>query len=100
MKLETKIRQLINEANPDARFNVIAFELWGEPEGGYSTNNAWHIAMNADAEQVLEAARARWEIFKVNYMPKARVCDIEDTGFDSTISLEVACVPFLEIRLA
>jgi hypothetical protein len=102
MKLETKIRQLINESNPDAsaRFNVIAFELWGEPEGGYSTNNAWHIARNADLAEVLEAARARWEIFKLNYLPKARVCDIEDTGFDSTLSLEVDSVPFLEIRLA
>lgn len=102
MKLETKIRQLITEVNPDAnaRFEVVAFELWGEPEGGYSTNNAWHIARNADLAEVLESARARWEIFKVNYLPKARVCDLTDTGFDSTLSLEVDCIPFLEIRIA
>lgn len=102
MKLETKIRQLINEANPDAnaRFEVIAFELWGNSREGFDCNNAWGIARNADLAQVLEAARARWEVFKVNYLPKARVADIQDTGFDSTLSLEVDSVPFLEIRFA
>jgi hypothetical protein len=100
MKLETKIRNLITETNPasDARFNVVAHELWGNSREGYSTNSSWYIATNADLSQVLEAARARWEIFKVNYVPKARVSDISDTGFDSTLSLEVDCVPFLEIR--
>jgi hypothetical protein len=102
MKLETKIRQLINEANPNenTRFEVIAFELWGNAREGFDCNNAWGIARNADLAEVLEAARARWEVFKVNYLPKARVCDIEDTGYDSNLSLEVDCVPFLEIRLA
>jgi hypothetical protein len=102
MKLETKIRQLINQSNPDAnaRFEVVAFELWGNAREGFDTNSAWYLSKNADADQVLEDARARWEIFKVNYLPKARVCDIEDTGFDSTLSLEVDSVPFLEIRIA
>jgi hypothetical protein len=102
MKLETKIRQLINESNPDtnARFEVVAFELWGNAREGFDCNNAWKIARNADFAEVLEASRARWEIFKVNYLPKARVCDISDTGFDSTLSLEVDSVPFLEIRIA
>jgi hypothetical protein len=102
MKLETKIRQLINAANPDAsaRFNVVAFELWGNAREGFDCNNAWKIARDARLAEVLEACRARWEIFKVNYLPKARVCDISDTGFDSTISLEVNSVPFLEIRIA
>jgi hypothetical protein len=102
MKLETKIRQLINEANPEAnaRFDVVAFELWGNAREGFDCNNAWHIARNADLAEVLESARARWEIFKVNYISKARVCDLTDTGFDSTLSLEVDSVPFLEIRIA
>lgn len=102
MKLETKIRQLINEANPDAnaRFEVVAFELWGNAREGFDCNNAWHIARNADLAEVLESARARWEIFKVNYLPKARVSDIEDYSCDSRLSLEVGCVPFLEIRIA
>lgn len=102
MKLETKIRQLINEANPDAnaRFEVVAFELWGNAREGFDTNSSWHLRKDADIAEVLEAARARWEVFKVNYLPKARVADIDDTGFDSTLSLEVDCIPFLEIRLA
>lgn len=102
MTLETKIRQLINEANPDAsaRFDVVAFELWGNSREGFDTNAAWYLSKDADTDQVLQDARGRWEAFKVNYLPKARVCDIEDTGFDSTLSLEVDSVPFLEIRLA
>lgn len=102
MKLETKIRNLINEtnANNESRFNVVAHELWGNSREGFSTNSSWYIATNADLSQVLEAARGRWEVFKVNYLPKARVSDITDTGFDSTLSLEVDFVPFLEIRVA
>ena len=102
MKLETKIRNLINETNAtnEARFDVVAHELWGNSQEGYSTNSSWYIATNADLSQVLEAARGRWEVFKANYLPKARVCDITDTGFDSTLSLEVDFVPFLEIRVA
>jgi hypothetical protein len=100
MKLETKIRNLITETQPnnDSRFDVVAFELWGNSREGFDCNNAWKIATNADIKTVLESARARWEIFKLNYLPKARVGDIQDTGFDSTLSLEVDCIPFLEIR--
>lgn len=102
MKLETKIRQILNEANypADSRFEVIAFELWGNASEGFECNKAWKIAWNASLDVVLESVRERWGIFKYNYLPKARVSDIQDTGFDSTISLEVECVPFLEIRLA
>jgi hypothetical protein len=100
MKLETKIRNLISETNAtsETRFDVVAFELWGNSQEGFETNSSWFIATNADIEQVLEAARARWEIFKENYLPKARVGDISDIGFDDNINLEVDCVPFLEIR--
>lgn len=100
MKLETKIRNLINETNAtdETRFNVIAHELWGNSRDGLSVNSSWFIAANADIAQVLEAARGRWEVFKLNYLPKARVSDISDTGFDSTLSLEIDCIPFLEIR--
>lgn len=102
MKLETKIRNLITETNPDAdaRFNVVAHELWGNSKEGFETNTSWYIATNADLSQVLEAARGRWEVFKLNYLPKARVGDITDTGFDSTLSLEIDCIPFLEIRIS
>jgi len=100
MKLETKIRNLINETNAtnEARFDIVAFELWGNSREGFDCNNAWHIARGVKLNEALEAARGRWEAFKLNYLPKARVCDISDTGFDDTLSLEVDCVPFLEIR--
>ena len=100
MKLENKIRNLINETNAtsEARFDVVAHELWGNSREGFETNSSWFITKGADLSQVLEAARGRWEVFKVNYLPKARVCDIEDYSCDSTLSLEVDCVPFLEIR--
>jgi len=102
MKLETKISQLINEINPasDARFDVIAHELWGNSKDGFEINSSWYIATNTDLSRVLEAARGRWEVFKANYLPKARVCDITDCGFDDNLSLEINCVPFLEIRIA
>jgi hypothetical protein len=102
MTLEKKISQLLNEANhpSNARFEVVAFELWGNAREGFDTNSAWYLSKNADADQVLQDARGRWEAFKVNYLPKARVSDIADIGFDSTLSLEVDSVPFLEIRLA
>jgi hypothetical protein len=100
MKLETKIRNLITETNAtnDSRFDVVAFELWGNSREGFDCNSSWYIATNADIETVLESARARWEIFKLNYLPKARVGDISDIGFDDNLNLEVDCVPFLEIR--
>ena len=101
MKLETKICQLIEKTNAtnESRFDVVAFELWGNSQEGFDCNNAWKIATNATLEQVLKSARARWEVFKVNYLPKARVCDISDIGFDDDyLNLEVDCVPFLEIR--
>lgn len=102
MKLETKIRKLINETNAtnDTRFDVVAHELWGNSREGFETNSSWYIATNADLSQVLKAARGRWEVFKLNYLPKARVSDISDTGFDDTLSLEIDCVPFLEIHLS
>ena len=88
MILENKIRELIQQSNPDpfARFDVVAYELWGNAREGFETNCSWHIAKDADLSEVLDAVRGRWEVFKLNYLPKARVSDIQDTGFDSTLS--------------
>jgi hypothetical protein len=100
MKLETKIRNLISETNAtnESRFDVVAHELWGNSQDGFETNTSWYIKTNADLSEVLEAARGRWEVFKANYLPKARVGDIVDNGCSDDLSLEVDCVPFLEIR--
>lgn len=102
MKLETKIRNLISETNAtnESRFDLVAHELWGNSREGFETNSSWYIATNADMNQVLEAARGRWEVFKANYLPGARVCDITDIGYDDNLSLEINFVPFLDIRPA
>ena len=97
MKLETKLRNLIRETNA-TRFDVVAHELWGNKREGYETNTSWFITKDADMAETLEAARGRWEVFKVNYHSKARVSDIQDIGCDCDLSLEVDCIPFLEIR--
>jgi hypothetical protein len=100
MKLENKIRNLIVETNAtsETRFDIVAHELWGNSREGFETNASWYIKTNATIEEALEAARGRWEVFKANYLPKARVCDISDIGYDESLNLEVDCVPFLEIR--
>ena len=98
MKLETKLRSLIN--NPSDTFDVIAHELLGNMSEGYDVNSSWYLLRDADISTVLESARGRWEVFKLNYHPKARVTDINDIGYDDDISLEVDCIPFLEIRAA
>ena len=101
MTLENKIENLILEATqlgPDTRFDVVAHELWGNKREGYETNSSWFLTKDADMAETLEAARGRWEVFKVNYHSKARVSDIQDIGCDCDLSLEVDCIPFLEIR--
>lgn len=102
MKLETKIKNILIESGEtnQVRFDVIAHELWGNNRDGFDLNSSCYIATNTDIEGVLESARGRWEVFKCNYLSNARVKDIEDIGFDRTISLEVNQVPFLEIRHA
>lgn len=96
MTLEQKIESLLTDGH---RFDLIAYELWGNRREGYDCNNAWRIASNVDREEAIQAARGRWEVFKVNYHPKARVRDIEDVSCSPDHALlEVDCIPFLEIR--
>jgi hypothetical protein len=97
--LETRIRNMILDSHPASNevFDVIAHELMHDGNS-WSTNQSWHLRRGADIESVIESARGRWEVFKVNYAPKARVADIIDSGYDENIFLEVDCIPFLEIR--
>jgi hypothetical protein len=97
MTLEKKLISLLCEASQNATFDIIAHELWHDGDGWY-TNSSWYLKRAADLPTVLEAARARWEVFKVNYAPKARVRDIVDAGYDANLALDVDCIPFLEIR--
>lgn len=98
-KLETVIREFLAPFPEGTRFKVKAFELCRE-DYGWSVNDAWYLESNADIETVLETARGRWEVFKANYLPRARVSNLTDIGFDTLeygINLECDCTAFLEI---
>lgn len=102
--LEAKIESFLNEAfpnqNEDTEFKAVAFELWREAEGGWSVNTPFVLRSAATKEELISAARGRWEAFKANYVSNARVSDLSDEGYDETIYLEVNGVSFLEITLA
>ena len=97
------LKKLIKEALSDykgKRFDVVAFELWGNAKDGFDCNNVWHIAKNADFEEVIEATQGRWHVFKANYMPRARVKDIDfEKPIDEILCFDCHYVPFLEIRV-
>jgi len=86
-----------NELTENETYSVIAHELWSDGDG-WSVNDSWYLSRNVDKAQVLQDARGRWEIFKVNYLPKARIKDVTFDGDDSVIYLNVDGIPFLEIR--
>lgn len=83
-----------------ARFNVVAFELWRDCDGGLFVNQPWRMAREVSLPEVLTAARGRWEVYKVNYEPRARVRDIHepyDAG-DYLVELHAGHA-FLQIEL-
>jgi len=97
--LETAIKQLLANHPADSTYTILAHELWRD-DLGWSTNDRWHLARNASLSEVLSIARGRWEVFKVNYSPRARVADIADIGYESgDYSLECAHLPFIDISL-
>lgn len=99
MKLENHLEKLIPEISTE-KFDVIAYELWPDGEDSWSVNDSWRIARNAEKEDILRAIRGRWEVFKVNYLPRGRVCDITVDGDEDTIYLDCQGIPFLELRKA
>lgn len=96
MKIEKHIENIIPEIASES-FDVIAHELWPD-EGGYSVNDSWYLSRNADKAQILKDVRNRWEVFKANYLPRGRVCDISADGDENTIYLDCDGIPFLELR--
>lgn len=99
MKLETAISKSLAHIQAGTIVNVFAHELWHDGDG-WTSNDRWRIASGIPVESVPEHARARWEIFRANYAPRARVRDITDIGYDETVNLEVDCLPFLDIEPA
>ena len=87
----------------DARADVIAAELWRDESGGWSVNQPFRIARDADLAETLDALRSRWEVFKANYHPRARVQDITNASFEGVqfpALLEIDGIHFAEIRPA
>ncbi len=97
--LETAIREILSDFPDSDRFDVYAFELWRDEDGGWSVNDGWRMESNADKETVVRAARGRWEVFKLNYMPRARVADLEtDDNLPYCLRVNAGFTSFLEIR--
>jgi hypothetical protein len=82
-------------------FDVVAFELLRD-EGSWSVNDAWTMASGVDREEAISALRGRWEVFKLNYAPRACVKDITDCGdgWQGETKLEVDCTAFADVRNA
>ena len=96
--LEAAILAFLPDTSENARYRVMAHELWRDGES-WTSNNRFQLARNADVETVLEIARGRWETFKLNYSPRATVKSLNDIGYDSEVSLEADYLPFLDITL-
>lgn len=96
--LETVISALLAEFPETTGFKAIAYELTHDGQG-WSANDVFCIASDCDRETVKQAARGRWEIFKLNYSRKARVSGIEDISSDErSVELEADGLPFLRIE--
>ena len=95
MTLEKAISKELEEGET---YSVIAHELIHDGIS-WSTNSSWYLSRNADKAEALNHARGRWEVFKVNYLPKGKIKDITFDGDDSVIYINADGIPFLEIRV-
>jgi hypothetical protein len=104
--LETAIISCLpDNLPPGTTFDVYAWELWRDAEGGWTVNDGWKIAREVDLTGLKEAARGRWEVFKINYFPRALVSGIDCHGAEeiapgdlSPLYLEYEGTSFLEVR--
>jgi hypothetical protein len=96
MKLEKLLEKFIPEIETQ-NFDVIAHGLLHDGDG-WTVNDSWFLSRGANKEEILVDARNRWEIFKVNYLPRGRVCDISADGDEKTVYVDCAGIPFLELR--
>lgn len=105
--LETAISEILAPVlahDPAATFDVWGCQLQREPDGGWTFNDAFRMIREAGLAEALETARARWDIFKLNYAPRARVADIDCAGegfYPGCQSIYIECnyMSFLEIRV-
>lgn len=97
--LETAIRSILESYPPGTLFDCIAHSLQNDGEA-WSTNDSWKMGRACDIPETLTHCRARWEVWKVNYHPRARVRNLTDanwSGPDYSALLEVDCIPFMEL---
>lgn len=82
-----------------SRFDVVGFELTHDGEG-WSVNQPFTMRADVEADEIPAIARGRWEIFKQNYMPRARVKDIAflDSGSETDCEIECGGLAFITIR--
>ena len=103
--LETAIAEILKPVlsrDPSITFDVWGCELWKDESGGWSFNDAFRMAADTDLSGVQSIARSRWEIFRLNYAPRARVADLEALEWqpgDRALYSDCACMSFLEIRV-
>lgn len=98
MKFETKINSLLPEWE---RFDIRFFGLIRESEGGWSVNDSWTARTNATREETINLLRDRWEVFKLNYLKKARVKNITNESIvENEVQLEVDYTTFADLTRA
>ena len=100
MTLEKKLESLLPPG--DGPFNVIAFELQGDGGGSWCVNTPFRIGTSLDRAGAINRLRSRWNIFKLNYAPKARVAGLSDIsdGFDGACNLECDGIAFADVETA
>lgn len=86
------------------RYTLRAHALTHDGEG-WSSNDRFTIAQDVDLAEALRSIRARWEVFRVNYSPRARVKGLETLGLTEftgeIIDLwEVDMLPFLDVEIS
>jgi len=96
--LEHAIIEFLARFPDETRFNVIMHELTNDGHG-WSVNDSWYSLRDGNKEQVTIAARGRWEIFKLNYMPKALVRKLTDVGWENEVRIDCDHTAFLTIRV-
>jgi hypothetical protein len=81
--------------DPSKTYSLRAFELWGDGDG-YSVNSAWTFVRDLNSKEALEAARDRFEIYKINYAPKVRIKDLEMESDETGCTLTHHGMPVVE----
>ena len=90
--------------DPSTRYTLRAHALTHDGEG-WSSNDRFTIARDVDLSDALDAIRGRWEVFRTNYSPRARVSYLESfDGYqhDNEIAdlWSVDCLPFLDLEIS